>query len=82
MEMRHRDTWHMPSGQVNAGVTLTRILPTNRLLDELQKSSGCIVLIGLDGKSLQIGGATENAIEVVKKKVDRLLKYYVSHMVE
>ncbi|KAK8032824.1 hypothetical protein PG991_002222 [Apiospora marii] len=76
MEMGHRDTWHMPGGQVSAGVSLTRVLPKNRLLEELQKSSGCTVLVGLDGKSLQIGGATENAIEVVKKKVERLLKYY------
>ncbi|KAK8083491.1 hypothetical protein PG996_002272 [Apiospora saccharicola] len=80
MEMGHRDTWHMPSGHVNAGVTLGRILPTNRLLDELQKSSGCTVLVGMDGKSLQIGGVTENAIEVVKKKLDRLLKYYISSL--
>ncbi|KAK8140498.1 hypothetical protein PG984_000564 [Apiospora sp. TS-2023a] len=80
IEMGHRDTWHMPSGHVNAGVTLARILPTNRLLDELQKSSGCTVLVGMDGKSLQIGGVTENAIEVVKKKLDRLLKYYISSL--
>lgn len=80
MAMGHRDTWHMPSEYINAGVTIARILPTNQLLEELQKSSGCIVLVGMNGKSLQIGGATENAIEVVKKKLDRLLKYYVSHM--
>ncbi|KAK8090038.1 hypothetical protein PG997_004999 [Apiospora hydei] len=76
MELGHQDTWHMPTGQVNAGVTIARLLPTNRLMDELQKSSRCTVMVGMDGKSLQVGGMTENDVEVAKKKMDRLSKYY------
>ncbi|KAK8048615.1 hypothetical protein PG994_010345 [Apiospora phragmitis] len=78
MEMEHQDTWKMPTEHINAGVTIVHLLPTKRLLDELQKTSGCTVLVGMDGKSLRIGGMTEYAVEVAKKKMDRLSKYYVS----
>lgn len=78
MQMGYQGTWHIPTGQINAGVTMTSIIPTNRLLDELRKSSGCAVLVGMDGKSLQIGGATENNVEIAKKKIDTLSRYYVS----
>ncbi|KAK8125738.1 uncharacterized protein PG998_001497 [Apiospora kogelbergensis] len=76
MQMGYQGTWHIPTGQINAGVTMTSIIPTNRLLDELRKSSGCAVLVGMDGKSLQIGGATENNVEIAKKKIDTLSRYY------
>ncbi|KAK8020250.1 hypothetical protein PG990_005388 [Apiospora arundinis] len=76
MQMEHQGTWHLSTEQINAGVTITHIMPTKKLLNELQKSSGCTVMVGMDGKSLQIGAATENDVGIAKKKIDRLSKYY------
>ena len=63
-------------------MTISRLLPNDQILLDLQESTGCIVVRGLDDVSLQLGSDSEVAIGLAVAKVNTLLKYYVSNLPE
>lgn len=78
MAMRHRTTWQLPKEDTREAMAISRLLPNDQNLLDLQESTGCIAVRGLDDVSLQLGSDTEAAIGIAIAKVNTLLKYYVS----
>lgn len=78
IDLRHRTTWQLSKEDTREAMSISRLLPNDQNLLDLQESTGCIVVRGLDDVSLQLGSNTEVAISIAIAKVNTLLKYYVS----
>lgn len=77
MTMRHMTTWELPKEGAQDAMTISRLLPNDQNLLDLQESTCCIAVRGLDDVSLQLGSNSEEAISLAIAKVNTLLKYYV-----
>lgn len=78
MAMPFRGTWRVPQEAVERFVTIRKLFVTLDPVATLATSTHCTVAKGSDGVSLHFGAKSEDDIKEAKKKMDNLMKYYVS----
>jgi hypothetical protein len=81
MAMPFKGTWCVPEDSVKSKVTIDSLFP--RPYDPVTamvESTGCIVVRGSDRHSLHFGASLEEHVKRAKKKMDTILRYYVSSL--
>jgi hypothetical protein len=76
--MPFRGTWRVPQEAIERGVTIRKLFARLDPVATLIASTHCTVIRGTDGVSLHFGGNSEDNICGPKRKMDNILKYYVS----
>jgi hypothetical protein len=73
-----RETWQLPVESGSSDLTVQDLFGSNDPIDMLQKTTGCVVTKSIDGRAVHLGADTEDNVRLAAKKLDTLLKYYVS----
>jgi hypothetical protein len=77
-----KDTWKLPSTKLRDGLSIHKLLRGQDLIKLMPSETHCAVRATGDGRTLYFGANSSEEIFQAKKKMDNILRYYVSILKE